>query len=502
MQPQEIAITFEEFISRVHPEDRDTIRERNINLLQEKETFRFDYRIPLPDGNTRIVHTESRLYRDKAGNPLRIVGTVQDVTEKTRAERERERYIERLTVLNGLTQKVSTSLDLDEVLQSILESTEVFLNVSNIAVYTHNGDAFRLKACRGSYFEERPHRTYSLGEGFVGAAAEGGSLIFIDDVAGHPGWKDKKAALKWGIRTSLCIPLKSEGRVIGVLSCLTSQPREYTDEEYLLIESLANMAAIAIRNAENHSNLRKTLEELRRSQEMIVRAEKLSSLGTLAAGAAHEILNPASVIRMRAELIAEDNPEEGLEYQSANIIVRNIDRIRNICDDLRKFSRDEVSNFELFDLRGVLRFSYELLKHEFSPKGIASSLNLDNSPLEVMGNSGHLQQVFVNLIKNALDASSGEGEISVSTSSAELDGTPFWEIRVSDSGTGIPKETLPRIFDPFFTTKDPDKGTGLGLSIIHGIVKDHGGEIFVESKEGKGTTFIVRLPRAYKKSTD
>jgi signal transduction histidine kinase len=97
-------------------------------------------------------------------------------------------------------------------------------------------------------------------------------------------------------------------------------------------------------------------------------------------------------------------------------------------------------------------------------------------------------------VSNALDAMPSGGTLSISSGRVEVEGNPFWEVRVSDTGEGISSETLPQIFDPFFTTKEPDKGTGLGLSVLHGIVKSHGGEVLLESEIGEGTTFIVRLP--------
>lgn len=276
--------------------------------------------------------------------------------------------------------------------------------------------------------------------------------------------------------------------------------KEADDELGELIDGFNNML-IEIRIRENdlerhRDRLEKTLEELRRSQEMVVRAEKLSSLGTLAAGAAHEILNPAGVIQMRAEMIAEDTLRGTLENQSAEIIVNCIDRIRKICDDLRRFSRDELPSTKPIDLGETLRFALGLIDHELTPHGIGVEVNLSESPSVVLADATQIHQVFLNILSNARDAMANGGKISISSLKVESGGKSFWEVRVSDTGTGIPKDILPHIFDPFYTTKDPDLGTGLGLSVLHGIVRSHGGDVFVESDEGEGATFIVRLPKA------
>lgn len=121
-------------------------------------------------------------------------------------------------------------------------------------------------------------------------------------------------------------------------------------------------------------------------------------------------------------------------------------------------------------------------------------LNLSEGPSVVMEDANQIQQVFLNLISNVLDAMPGGGTLSISSGRVEVEGNQFWEVRVSDTGEGISSEALPRIFDPFFTTKEPDKGTGLGLSVLHGTVKNHGGEVLLETETGEGTTFIVRFP--------
>jgi signal transduction histidine kinase len=118
-----------------------------------------------------------------------------------------------------------------------------------------------------------------------------------------------------------------------------------------------------------------------------------------------------------------------------------------------------------------------------------------------MGDASQIQQVFINLLTNARDAMPGGGRLSISSEAIELESKRVWQLKVSDTGVGIPEEDLSQIFDPFFTTKPPDKGTGLGLSILHGIVETHGGDVSAESEVGAGTTFIIRLPEADKKTT-
>lgn len=426
-----------------------------------------------------------------------FTGIIRDLTERKQAEKERREYVDTLLKFNELTQKMNTSLDLDEVLNLILDSTKSLLSVSDVSITSRDGEYLVPKAGIGEYFVNSPYHRYKFGEDGVGKAAQRGSPVFIENIRDYPDWINKEHARRFNIQTCLCVPLKDvEGVVIGALICLTREEKKYSAGEFELINSFANMAAMAIQNAENHSNLRDTLEKLRKSQEMIVRAEKLSSLGTLAAGAAHEILNPAGVIQLRAEIIAEESPEGELVNQSADVIVQSVNRIKRICDDLRRFSRNEVSTKELFNPCNALMSSLDLIKHRLSPANIELDISLGNFQPIVVGDTNQIQQVFLNLVSNAIDAMPNGGKISISSSEVENNGEQYWELRVADTGVGISGTDLTQIFDPFFTTKSPDEGTGLGLSVLHGIVENHGGEVFVESEEGNGAEFIVRLPMA------
>ena len=240
--------------------------------------------------------------------------------------------------------------------------------------------------------------------------------------------------------------------------------------------------------------LRDALEKLQKSQEMIVRAEKLSSLGTLAAGAAHEILNPANIIGLHAQRMQWENPDESPARKTADVIVRNVARITRICENLRRFSRDNPVHIEPVDLDKVVADSLEAFSHEFRLLSIQAEVELGGENHLVKGDRNQLQQVLVNIIKNAVDAMPGGGRLSVGLREVPEDQDRWWEIRVADTGKGIPPDVLARIFDPFFTTKPEDKGTGLGLSVSHGIIESHGGKIWAESDPGGGAAFFIRLP--------
>ncbi|MHC1724461.1 MAG: ATP-binding protein [Syntrophobacteraceae bacterium] len=230
----------------------------------------------------------------------------------------------------------------------------------------------------------------------------------------------------------------------------------------------------------------------------IIHEEKMISLGKLAAGAVHEINNPLAGINslarlMQAELESEEidptGKEKFLHYLS--LISSESSRCSGIVKDLLQFSRQARGIQTSFQLNELVLRAMQLVDFRLKAQKIQVRTGLEELP-EFTGDRSQIQQCLLNLIFNAIDAMPDGGELAVETSWNRSRG----EIRleIADSGPGVPKEIVSRIFEPFFSTKSRDKGVGLGLSVVYGIVKEHGGSIFVRSKEGEGARFIVRFP--------
>jgi two-component system NtrC family sensor kinase len=330
----------------------------------------------------------------------------------------------------------------------------------------------------------------------VGQVAEKGELVYIESVVEDPLWPFPEESRRHGLSSFLGVPLKSDNKVVGVLCCMTLDRRRFSKDQYELIMAFAHQAAIAAKNAEVYSRLEESFQELRRTQQLMIRTEKLSSLGVLAAGAAHEILNPTNIIGIRAQRLAKWSSEGSREQQAADMILRNVRRITRICDDLRRFSRDEPPSLQQFNPNDTLRESLRLLEHKLRQGDIHEEMNLEDGGETLWADHHQIQQVFMNLFTNALDVLQAGNSLRVRSRRVRIDGADWWEARVSDTGPGIPEDILPRIFDPFFTTKPEDKGTGLGLSVSLGIVESHGGRIWAENNPDGGATFIVLLPLA------
>ncbi|MCF6179243.1 MAG: ATP-binding protein [Geopsychrobacter sp.] len=238
----------------------------------------------------------------------------------------------------------------------------------------------------------------------------------------------------------------------------------------------------------------------RRNRELqFLQAEKMSSIGVLAAGVAHEINNPMTSVAGYAEALQrrfqEDPSLAGdlrlLDFPNyLDVIVREVYRCKGIIDSLLSFSRKSDGEFGKVDLNLIIGEVLELVRHKERDKKITLSDNLSTSLPFVVGDASALRQVFLNLILNAIQALNDEGSVRIET---QAEGTQV-VIRVIDDGAGIPAENMDQIWTPFFTTKAVGKGQGLGLAVTYDIIKRHEGEIEVQSVIGAGTEFTVRLP--------
>jgi two-component system, NtrC family, sensor kinase len=228
-------------------------------------------------------------------------------------------------------------------------------------------------------------------------------------------------------------------------------------------------------------------------ESQLAQADKLSSIGLLAAGVAHEINTPLAVISSYAQMLAKQMRGDMRLGPVLDKITQQSFRAAEIANGLLNFSRTSTTEFRSTDLNQVIRDTLSLLEHQFKTAQIFVDLNLADELPAIHGNPGKLQQVFLNLLLNAKDAMPGGGRLRVATLA-----NSHVEALVADSGSGIAPEHLKRIYDPFFTTKNrpgDKRGTGLGLSVSYGIIQEHAGKIHVESAIGSGTTFHLEFPQ-------
>lgn len=237
--------------------------------------------------------------------------------------------------------------------------------------------------------------------------------------------------------------------------------------------------------------------KLGEKQAQLIATEKLAILGLFAAGVAHEINNPLAIINEKAGLMkdilemSDDFKHKTRFLKLLDAIFESINRCRTVTHRILGFARKTEVSIEILNLNDIIKNVTVFLEKEILYKNIRLELNLKENLPEVRSDKGQLQQVFLNIIKNAIDAVGNGGLVAVST---DIKDENMVKVSIKDNGHGISGEDLKHIFEPFFTTKGKGKGTGLGLSITNGIVKNLGGNIFLESEGGKGTTFIVEIP--------
>ncbi|MFZ5776235.1 MAG: sensor histidine kinase [Thermodesulfobacteriota bacterium] len=234
--------------------------------------------------------------------------------------------------------------------------------------------------------------------------------------------------------------------------------------------------------------------ELRVRQRQLVQSEKLAALGTLLAGVAHELNNPLSNISTSAQILAEEIETGEMDFKKNLLrqIDTQTDKARDIVRSLLEFSRVKEFSREPVGLRSLLDDTMRLLRGQLA-KGVAVELDVAEE-IVILVDKQRMQQVFLNLLKNAADAIGESGHIWVSAQRTVAPGEPLIEIVIEDDGPGIAPEVVKKIFDPFFTTKDVGKGSGLGLFVVYDIVEAHGGHITVDSRPGNGTAFVIWLP--------
>lgn len=332
-------------------------------------------------------------------------------------------------------------------------------------------------------------------------------MVFICDGSGklldinQAGWQllgaqEKEQLLGQNLLQRL-LPADNQGNLLGRL-----QDRDFVSDLEVILrregaEDSIGLLAVTVRRSEagvpeRLEGILKDISSRRWMERQLLQADKLASLGQLSAGVAHEINNPLGLILGYSQLLLRDLEPQGQLAQDLKVIEKHAVHCKRIVEDLLKFSRSSGTTKTRQDLNGLLLEVLAVVKGKFQVERIrvVEELALDLPKLTV--DPDKMKQVFMNLIMNARQSITGEGTITVRTLLSKSKDKVL--VSFQDTGCGIPAEILHRIFDPFFTTKPVGVGTGLGLSVSYGIVRDHEGEIRVETALGKGSIFTVELP--------
>ena len=435
--------------------------------------------------------------------------------------------------INAFALAMLNQAELDDLLWSIAQGVGEIMQFEDCVIYLRNDDiliqmaAFGIKNPKDREIFERIE--IPIGEGIVGTVAKTGEAEIVNDTRSDSRYiNDQYQGL-----SELAVPVVYEGETIAVIDSESNRPNDYSEFEQALLQVIANIAAPRIASARyqlklkqtqlrlerSNQELKQSLDELAKNQSALIQAEKMASVGVLSAGIAHEINTPLGFSISNLNTVLEDfmpeltqviqrvklDPDLSVASRSLlydeefNYVLNDLSVLtqetlnglksaKQIMLDLKRFSRDDSDIFILSDINKGIESTLNILRNELKT---SCEVTLDLQPLpEVSVNIGKLNQVFMNLIMNAKQAISEQGRISIST---KFVGS-WVEIKVHDTGCGIPQPHLKDIFTPFYTTKPVGEGTGLGLAICYRIVcQEHNGKLSVES-DSQGTVFTIQLP--------
>ncbi len=432
--------------------------------------------------------------------------------------------------LMEMSDVMTSLLRLDEIIDCLLDSISSALKVRSVSLLiSGREDAEPEFYSRGINLPEKLRgdmwQDYeNVAELFTGQ--RGALNKSVAERILEPGkTKDRMFNLFERLNVTLLVPMVSKEELTGIIALGEKKSGElFVQEDVELLTTLANQSAIAIENARIYGEIKelnvklekkvekrtadlvRTLEEKERTQQELVRSESLAAIGQLVAGTAHELNNPlasaSSLIQTSVEEIdswdADMIPRDAL-VEDLRFSLKELKRAENIVKSLLGLSRQTQTYVEPVNINVVIDDALRVLYNQYKHLKVTTEKDYDKGLPEIEGNFANLGQVFINIIKNAIQAlPEGNGRITLSTRYREDTNSVHIECR--DTGEGIPPGKIRDIFKPFFTMKKPGEGTGLGLYISHEIIKRHEGDISVTSEEGKGTVFAIELPCKRRKS--
>ncbi|MDH5366827.1 MAG: PAS domain S-box protein [Cyclobacteriaceae bacterium] len=524
-QPQEFDASYEAFLQFVHPEDLDIVVTGVDLALKKEKQYDVEHRVVWEDGTIRIVNERGEVFFDDTGKASKMIGTVKDITEVKVAEEAKKESDKKYKQLFEIAQEGIWVLD-----------QGYYTNFVNPSMARMLG--YTIEEMKGKHFFDFVDEKGMYMAKYMLEGGEEGVKKQHDFELFH---KNKKNI----IVASECTVItddegNNKGYLIGMMD-ITSRKKieeqlrdnennlEHKIYERTLEVEERNMELNAINEELKATNdqLMDTLDILKSTQSQLIQSEKMASLGVLTAGIAHEINNPINFVYAGINSLEENLKDvkkvlEAYNNVNENNVAKKLNEIREIksvlqfdklldlvdrltlnikngaertteiIKGLKTFSREDNDKFTRVNIHDSLEDALLLLNSQIT-ENITVKKQYGKTP-EIDCYSSKINQVFINIIGNALQSVDTKGVIVISTSQVTRKKKEYVKVAIKDSGTGMSKDIQNRIFEPFYTTKEVGKGTGLGLSICHNIIKNHNGFIEVDSKLGKGTTMNIFLP--------
>jgi PAS domain S-box-containing protein len=471
------------------PEERDAFRKE---IEAHNYVRNFEITVRRKDGTLLVVAQSCFATRDSGGHIERYQGFVLDITEKKRSEDEMRRRNRELNALNAMAVIATQSFDLDEILNLTLRQVISLFGAETGSVYlaAEPEGTFRRRAGWGPRSEARVRMAEVLfPEGLGDLVMRSRAEVVTQDFLPHLPPAVVEFVCADRLPYWIWVVLWSKDKPIGVMGIASKDDRHYSSNDENLLVAISRQLATTIEKVQLYEETCRAYEDLRRTQEQLLQSEKMSAVGQLISGVAHELNNPLTAILGYAQLLEG----AGLDHRSADYVrklFKQAQRTHRVVQNLLSFARQRKPQKQEVDLCKVLEESLTLREYDLKVNNVSLEREIPADLPSVVADPHQLEQVFLNIINNALDAMvEGEGSGVLKVRVFKKDA--FVCVEFDDSGPGIKDPS--RIFDPFYTTKSVGKGTGLGLSICYGIVKEHGGEIVARNREEGGATIEVRL---------
>ena len=390
-----------------------------------------------------------------------------------------------LKVIRDIYRAVNTRNSVKEVLEVVVAKSCEILNAkgSLIRILNKETHEFEVRAACGmgeQYLNKGPVTTEKL----LADLNKLHEVIQIRDIWNAPRVEYPQNVWNEGIRMILDVPLAVENELVGLIRIYLEEARDFSKIELDFIVTIAEQCACIIKR------VRLMEDQQENFTHMAAHMEKLSSLGRMAAGIAHEINNPLAGILLFSSNMSKKVPAEGPLQDGLQVIIRETQRCKTIIQGLLDFARDSPPQKTEADINVIMQNSIAVVENEFHLKRVSIDSQLSKDMVNTYLDGNQILQVFINILLNALEASEKNGSVKIQSYVNQR--KSLVGMTISDNGCGMAPDELEKIFDPFFSTKS--QGTGLGLAVSYGIIKNHQGIIQAYSEPGKGTLFVVELP--------
>ncbi len=453
----------------------------------------FEITMRRKDGSLLLVAESSFATREATGGIERYQSFVLDVTEKRRAEEEMRRRNRELNALNAMAVVAAQSFDVDEILNLTLRQVVTLFGAESGSVYLCDTDSptFRRRAAWGPRSRDSVRAAeITFDEGFGDLIVRSRTEVITAEYLPHLPAKVAEFLKSDAERSWIWVLFWGKDAPVGIMGLCSHLGYEYSSNDENLLVAISRQLATTIEKVRLYEETCRAYEDLRKTQEQLLQSEKMSAVGQLIAGVAHELNNPLTAILGYAELLET----EGLNERAKDYVgklFKQAQRTHRVVQNLLSFARQRTPEREEIDIRKVLDETLALRDYDLKSNNIALEREAPLEPVLVIADPHQIEQVFLNIINNAVDAiletgQTGKIKIRVFTQNGHVC-TQF-----NDDGPGL--KDAKRIFDPFYTTKSVGKGTGLGLSICYGIVKEHGGDITAFNAPEGGAVIEVKLP--------